>query len=460
MFCSVIFIHEFQSRIARIVSMNETSIRSRHYQMKKVLLSVCLGFISQLAFAQSSVVYSKFTTKENRTKFNAQLFHTIKDGLAIPLSDSTEESWEDAFNSAELIDYHDALVVRKAKAAFTDIDKRSIEFQRSLLELLYTLRISGFQKDVTALFNQSFNTKVIAMCVEYLMLMDPSPKNIASIEAMMHAKIQTLGSTKLVDTLPGFAIYQELTSHINSLSAHPSSKIYNLKPLFDRKYLKGNTVIYSIQRKNRNYPGILIIKDTTGNFYIDETGKIFSIPQLARSVSNLPYYLTNGNTPQGLFRMDGFDVSKSNFIGPTQNIQLTMPFENSVQHFLKDSSVKDTSWKLSLYQSLLPPSLREAENLMETFYASMAGRTEIIAHGTTVDPEFYKGQLYYPFTPTAGCLCTKEIWYANGTRAISDQQRLVDAVKKAGGADGYVIVLELDDAQRPVVLTDVLPFLK
>ena len=59
------------------------------------------------------------------------------------------------------------------------------------------------------------------------------------------------------------------------------------------------------------------------------------------------------------------------------------------------------------------------------------------------------------------CLCTKEIWStADGSRLISDQQQLVDAVQKAGGPDGYVVVIEIDNQQKPVNLNDILPYLK
>ena len=158
--------------------------------------------------------------------------------------------------------------------------------------------------------------------------------------------------------------------------------------------------------------------------------------------------------------MDGFEVSKSTFIGPTENIQLTMPNETSIAHFIKDSTTTDTLFTYPLYANLLPESLKNYQPLYESFQAGMAGRTEIIAHGTTVNTEYYKKQSYYPLTPTLGCLCTKEIWSTvDGSRLESDQQKLVDAVKKAGGADGYYIVIEIDDLQKPVSLTEILPYL-
>ena len=175
----------------------------------------------------------------------------------------------------------------------------------------------------------------------------------------------------------------------------------------------------------------------------------------------MPGYLTNGNTPQGIFRMDGFAISKSAALGTTENIQLTMPYETSVQHFLKDSTITDTIWTPELYERLLPKALKKYHPLFQTYYASAIGRTEIIAHGTTVDPDYYKGKTYYPYTPTQGCLCTKEIWSdKDGKRIVSDEQKLVDAVKKAGGADGYLIVIEIDDQQKPVTINEILPYLK
>ena len=174
----------------------------------------------------------------------------------------------------------------------------------------------------------------------------------------------------------------------------------------------------------------------------------------------MPYYLTNGNTPQGIYRLYGFDKSRSNFIGPTENLQLTMPCETSIRHFLKDSTIVDTAWKPAWYERLLPATLINYQPLYESFFAGASGRTEIIAHGTAVDAEYYRTQTYYPYTPTAGCLCTKELWNAEGKRMVSDQQLFANAVKKAGGADGYLVVIELNDAQQPVSADEILPLLQ
>ena len=299
------------------------------------------------------------------------------------------------------------------------------------------------------LINTSGNDKVFAMCAEYLQ---------ASTNNALKKDIATRALMKLAADSSN-AILKQLNYRLNEMVK--AKVLPPLKDILHQAFFANATVVFTFQRINRDYPGISIIRDSAGNFLKDEYGNIFSVPQLARSINNLPGYLSNGNTPQGIFRMKGFDVSNSNFIGPTKNIQLTMPAETSLQHFMNDSTITDSVWKEGWYKKLLPLSWTNYFPIYETYYAGKAGRTEIIAHGSTVDPRYYKGQPYYPLTPTLGCLCTKEIWNEeDGKRTASDQQKLVDALQKAGGANGYYVLIELNDEQRPVTISDILPLLQ
>ncbi len=435
--------------------------------MRKYFSILSLMFVHFCVIAQdNAMVYSKFATAQNRKQFCDKLIADIRTNLAKPLSDSTQEQWQDAFGSIALLGFKEEWVFPKIKEAFNsfipqnDPDWHSTlldsvksagqntnnSFKRSLLEMVYTVYPRQFDNEVGDLIWVAVDNKIFAMCVEYIMLNESVSRTALHMNLMMLKR-------KEYQSDP---ILQQLIKRLRGKQTYPSPAM--LRDLVNLDYLKGNTILYSIQRRNRDYPGIVIIKDINGNFLKDPDGQLFCLPQLARSVSNLPGYLTNGNTPQGLFRMDGFAISKSNFIGPTVNVQLKMPFEDSIWHFLKDSSITDTIWTENLYKKLLPASWENDEYIMGSYFASKIGRTEIIAHGTAVDPSYYKGQSYYPFTPTAGCLATKEIWFADGTRASSDQQQLVEAIKRAGGPDGYVIVIELDDQQKPVTLQDITPF--
>ena len=396
-----------------------------------------------------SVPFAKYTTTVGREKLYNNTVRSINKNLLLSLNDETENYWEDAFSSIELVDYKADWIRNRIVYAFDSVQYRSDDFQRALLELAYTSYPKLFVKNATALMLQTSSSKIFAMCAEYLLQNSNNEKTKAILKKLLINKIKET---------PDDAILKSVSLRLENKISQPAYKI--LPTIFSKNFLSENVIMYSIQRKDRNYPGIVLIRNKEGKFTRDSAGKIFNVPQLARSLTNLPGYLTNGNTPQGIFRMYGFDVSSSSFIGPTTNIQLTMPAEISLQFFMKDSTIMDTAWTGEWYKKLLPSAVKNYAPLLGSFYAGKAGRTEIISHGTTVDPEYYKGQLYYPLTPTEGCLCTKELWSGvNGSRIFSDQQKLVNAIQIAGGPDGYCVVIELDDKKQPVNVNEVLPFI-
>ncbi len=422
--------------------------------MKKnitLILSLVLAF-QFAAFAQTQApVYFNGAVKEKKTALKKNIIqNTITKNLSYPLNADTEDYWIDAFWGMELLHYRSPWAEGRIQLSFDSIENRTTTFQRALLELAYTNYNGRFLKQVTSLLHKTTNAKVFAMCAEYILLSGTSP--LAGIDPEKTKQ-------SLIKNEKDEAILSSLYYRLQNTGQKQNKPSISL--VLNPGFLKNQTILFSFQRKNRNYPGLAMIRDSAGNFVRDETGHIFSVPQLARSISNLPGYLTNGNTPQGIFRMYGFDTSKTTFIGPTTNIQLTMPFETSLQHFFNDSTITDTIWTLEWYKKLLPAKTTHYGPLYESFYAGKAGRTEIIAHGTTVDPEYYAGELYYPQTPTMGCLCTKERWSeVDGKRLESDQQKLAAALQKAGGANGYCVVIEIDDAQKPVTLPEILSFIK
>lgn len=422
-------------------------------------IKLLFTFLILLSFTQThGQLFVKDAIKENRQKEYSNIIKGITKNLSLPLNDSTEELWQDAFWSMELVQYKAPWITSTINNTFDSIEKRSLQFQRSLLELVYSNYPKQYIPQVNKVIAATNDAKVFAMGSEYLLNNDASKKTVSTITNLLSKKF-------IADT--GNATIKMLNQRLSYVSGCLSGKnndrycIKNiLADILNKKAFSNSVVVYSFQRKNRNYPGLAIVRNRDGNFIKDETGNTFSVPQLARSIPNLPGYLSNGNTPEGVFRMDGFDTSKSNFIGPTTNIQLTMPYENTIIHFTKDSTIADSVWNENYYRNILPESWKNYLPVYQSYYASKAGRTEIIAHGTTVNPEYYKNETYYPLTPTQGCLCTKETWSEQtGERLISNQQKLVDAVQQAGGPDGYLIVIELDDEQRPVYIEDINTYL-
>ena len=424
----------------------------KFHELKYIFIFLFLIFFSKQTFSQyDAPLYTSYTTTLERAKLHDRLIkYSIHQNLSVPLNDSTEENWAEAFDAIEFLLYKSPFSDGKIHKAFDEVEERSIDFQEELLELAYTNYPGIFFSEVKNLINATTDPKVFAMCAEYLVQQNKDPLLIKNIEELVNSKFAD-------DTIINPILYM-LQLHISEQKTNGTSLSKKLlAELFSNKFLPGQTVTYSIQRKNRDYPGLMIVRRYDGKFVTDSNGIVFNVPQLARSITNLPFYLRNGNTPQGIFLMHGFGVSMSSFIGPTANIQMSMPVEESIKTFLGDSSISDTLWNIDYYKKLIPEDLKNYLPLYDAYYAGLIGRREIIEHGTAIDPTFYLNRPYYPLTPSAGCLCTKEIW--NGKRLESDQQKLVNALLKAGGANGYCVVVELDDKQSPVLINDIIPYL-
>jgi hypothetical protein len=245
-------------------------------------------------------------------------------------------------------------------------------------------------------------------------------------------------------------ILHELKTYLHNYANYLQQPTPDILQLFAHQKVLGQKIIYSFQRWNRDFTGIAIVQNADGSFARDSTGKLIMIEQLARSGSDLPYFITNGNTPQGIFSIQGVQIDHNHIIGPTPTIQLIMPFESEDSlfwHTPYDAS-KD---ELANYINLLPESWRDYEPMTEAFYAGKIGRTEIIAHGTTLDPDYFSGKPFYPISPTMGCLCAKEDWNIfTGKFNSSDQFNLVNAFLSTPGDTGYLLVINLDNQQKAV----------
>ncbi|MEO7962232.1 MAG: hypothetical protein ABIR19_11830 [Ginsengibacter sp.] len=420
-------------------------------QSNLLYLSLLIFSTSQVCIGQyNAPLYTSYTTKAARAKMHGRIIsNTIINNLSFPLTDSTEENWEDAFGGIEFLVYKTPLTQSKIDFAFKNLSTRSVTFQRSLIEMIYAVYPGVYKSEVGIFIESIEDPRLFAMCAEYLIASN-NIETIKHISSLVNGKFSELS---ILDPVL-YMLNLRMAELKNKFQKAPENI---LEKLFSRSFIPGKTIMYSIQRKNRDFPGLVVIRDPWGNFIKDSSGQLFHIPQLARSMTNLPGYIRNGNTPQGIFLMYGFGVSMSNFIGPSVNVQMGMPFELDVKKFLADSAITDSIWSLQYYDRLVPAELRNYQPIYDSYYAGLAGRNEIIAHGTTIDPAYYNDKTYYPLTPSMGCLCTREIW--DGKRIESDQQKLVNALLQGGGANGYCVVIELDDKQAPVSINEILPLL-
>jgi hypothetical protein len=389
--------------------------------------------------------YSQATLKSERQKFiEITINQTINKSLSLPLNDSTEENYISAFWAMELIQFRNQITDEAIKKSLSDFNNRSISFQRALLEALYSLYQNEYVHEVKSLIPSLSNSKLFAMYIHYLKD-DLSLDSLNQLIFEFESKFMRPEEDPIIKMLK-FDLQSEFKEKVT------------IPPLIDllrKDFGSDKIVIYSLQRINRDYPGLLVIKKPDGKFLRDETGEIFSVPQLARAISDLPGYITNGNTPEGILSIQGTDASKNIFIGPTPNLQTVLPFEVKPSDYFHNE-LKDSIWNFELYNNPLPESWKDYLPIYESYYAGKAGRNEIISHGTTIDPNFYKNKTYFPFTPSMGCLTTKEIWSEETGRLIeSDQLKLMNALSKFVELKGYLVVVNIDDKKSPVELSEV-----
>ena len=276
---------------------------------------VVLLMVSVSSFAQPPVtdsVYSKVTTRQAKTQRYAYLLDTtIRMNLQDPLNEENEGEWNDALWSIELLQFKDDFTKQKLAVAWSKAAGLSDYFQKNLLETTYSLYKTEFKTQVSQLMRQTKSVSIFIRCAEYVLRADPL-NGKATVTSLIQSKFP---NNKAV----GLQILQ------SRMAAKKPGPLPPLQDIFDSSFLPGQTVIYSLQRSSRDYAGLVIIRKPDGSFLKDEAGNYIHTSQLARAITNYPFYITNGNTPQGILRFSGFDKSRLLYIGPTPNLQLQLP---------------------------------------------------------------------------------------------------------------------------------------
>ncbi|HSK13561.1 MAG TPA: hypothetical protein VK907_10125 [Phnomibacter sp.] len=323
-------------------------------------------------------------------------------------------------------------------------DKLNEATRRALLEAAYAMYPGKYVSEMKAIASRATHPRNFAMAALHLYRAQPTMENRQWI-------LQTMRNLKTTDKQQ--VMLQTLGRHISGGKPGP---LPSFDSLFAHQQVHGFKVVYSFQRANRDHPGLAIVQEPGGNFARDSLGQLKVFVQLARSGSNLPYFLTNGSTPQGLYAITGTAISRNVFIGPTPNLQSAMMHEVNPPVFTHYMPIVLNATPERIYRSYFPQNWQQWHGLMEAYDAGRIGRSEIIAHGSTIDPEWFAGETYYPLSPTLGCLSGLELWNKKTGRIDrSDQLELVNTFIETPGTRGFLIVIDLDDKKAPVTREEV-----
>ncbi len=420
--------------------------------MKNLLVVVFLCALCASCAYHRPVLQASHTTQVERTKFKRDLIKTtIEQGLAEELTAKNESKWEGSFWGISLTRYKSENTTQAISRAFAQFDERSVTFQRALLEVVYTIYPDNFVSEVDRVIRTTKNEKLFAMAAVHYNRATKW-RDVTRVRDQMWQSFPLHASHPILRMLD-VELQEKITGKVTAIPP-----VVNL---LSAPVEKSKAVIFSLQRKDRRFPGLAVVRDVDGKFVKVDRNKYFAITQLALAASNLPGYLTDGNTPQGIHSVQGLAFVKNKFIGPTETIQLVLPHEAPPQAYFHDATKAGEQWTPAMYANLLPASWKNFEPIYTAYFAGEAGRSEIISHGTTIDPSFYANEPCYPISPSMGCLTASELWSGKtGANVKSDQQKLVDVLRKTRFEKSYFVVVELNDEARSVSLDEVVPLIR
>jgi hypothetical protein len=388
--------------------------------------SVILLLLVVMMCSCQNQISNSFTQKYQRESFIAEKSRFIDSVFLYLPNPGNENKYQSAFWASELMLKKSSTDIINIEYACIHFKDYSDNFKRILLQHIYTLYPENFKHQVDSLIRLELDEKRFAIMANYLIRMDSS--NIEFTNTLMKKKFLNWNDNPI------------LKAFSDSQTAGQSITKSQITDLFAFTSKLEKAVLFVFVNKNRDLPGYLIIQNKKGEI-LTENGDTLKFRLLARSITNMPEYITNGNTPQGVFAVIGFSNSENVFIGKTPTIISALPFETSLSEF--SSGKFQGNWDLEQYNKFYPESWKNYLPKNRAFYAGKAGRSEIILHGTTIDTDFYKAQSFYPFTPSLGCLCLLERWNSmNGYMIESDQLKLVNILKKNGINKALMYVIE------------------
>ncbi|MBD2464270.1 hypothetical protein H6G89_25015 [Oscillatoria sp. FACHB-1407] len=220
--------------------------------------------------------------------------------------------------------------------------------------------------------------------------------------------------------------------------------------------------LYVICRPDRGVLCQTVVKDGNGQF-LRENGQLWSIPLLLRSLHELSWNFTRGQTPQGIYRIEGVrpaNMETFRAYGAYDLVKLFAPYEEGVREFVpgRPGQLPAT---LTAYQALLPPSWRNYFPIQQSYWAGKAGRGLFRIHGSGEDPGFFTNNNRYPkslgWNPAIGCLSALELYDDTGRLQQADMPPILNALTRLGGRSftGYLTVVEVPGADTPVSIAEI-----
>ncbi|MDX2228642.1 MAG: hypothetical protein NW220_03330 [Leptolyngbyaceae cyanobacterium bins.349] len=239
---------------------------------------------------------------------------------------------------------------------------------------------------------------------------------------------------------------QEIADSTNAQNPPP------LKDLLEWEIAPQQLHLYVLCRPDRRVLCRAVLKDRDGKF-VQQGDGLWSVPLLLESIHGLGWNFTRGQTPQGIYRIEGVvpqpDDEFFRAYGQFPLVNLYVPFEAGAKAFLPQQPGPFTG-SLADYTGLLPLAWRNYRPMQQSFWAGRAGRGLFRIHGSGEAVDFFRGKdrtvpESYNWNPTIGCLSARELYNEKGQLIHADMPKILQALKIVGGRNfaGYLVVVDV-----------------
>ncbi len=378
-----------------------------------------------------------------------------------PLTDANAKHWRHLLWTTAVVEPREEFVADGLQQILTLMLRPNlVGQQRRTVELATKTATQLYLSDPT--FYQGLGQQFLQTVQQ-----SPDPEWVAvSLSALAHSGLDDATLRSLVARVklrfPGWQQHLHLMTTLRDLE---ESRVIATPPLAD--LLKWQIApkqlhLYVLCQRDRYVLCRAVLKDRQGQFVRHSNGTLWSIPLLLKSLHQLNWNFERGQTPQGIYRIEGVrpqpDDEYFRAYGHFSLVNLFLPFEPGAKQFLPGQP-GEFKGSLAEYLNLLPPSWRRHWGMQQSFWAGKIGRNYFRIHGTGEAPDFFPGKVRYgdsfSWNPTIGCLSALELYNEQGQLIQADMPKLLKALEIVGGKafTGYLIVAELPNTKRqPITL--------
>ncbi|OUC12151.1 MAG: hypothetical protein B0A82_24030 [Alkalinema sp. CACIAM 70d] len=387
-----------------------------------------------------------------------------------PIDDRNAKHWKNLLWTTAIVEPKqpfvaqamDKILAMTRQAKLSTAQMRTIDMALQVGTQLYLADPNTYSSLATqfrATIEQSKDPQWVAMAISVL----ANPETMAKTN-LSPQEIQQL-SQRIQQRFPNwqnqpylYTTLQDIATRFNPPNLPP------LQELLQWQAKPGEMQAYVFCNADRHALCRMMLKDDRGQ-WVREKGQLWSVPLLLRSLHGLNWNFVRGNTPQGLYRIDGTTPQPDDLFfrayGQFSLVNLFVPLEAGT------TAVAGFSGSPTDYQALLPPSWRNHWGLQQSYWAGKLGRSLFRIHGTGDAPDFFSGKQLNPasanWNPTIGCLSALELYSETGKLLQADMPQILEKFQAASSdtLQGYLVVVEIPTTTgQSIAPEDIMPGIK